>query len=289
MARSLKPLTGFRIVSTAINLPGPVALTRLCSLGATAVKVEPPGGDPLSLACPSWYAELHQDVKVISLNLKVKDNLKDFESILKVSDLLLTSSRLDSLDRLGLSWPTLSSRFPNLLQVAIIGHLPPDDHIPGHDLTYQATLGLVDPPQLPRTLIADMAGAERAISTALSLILSWKQGQHEDSANVQERIAYVSLADAASTFALPQKYGLTGRDTLLGGLLPGYNIYRAKEGWVAVAALEAHFLKRLVDNFGLGEITHVSLANLFNQQTAQDWERWAQENDFPIVEVKGAL
>jgi crotonobetainyl-CoA:carnitine CoA-transferase CaiB-like acyl-CoA transferase len=292
MNGSLKPLVGTRIISTAINVPGPVALARLCSLGASAVKVEPPGGDPLALACPSWYADLHQGVKVISLNLKVKENLKKFESILKESDLLLTSSRLGALDRLGLSWPMLSSRFLNLLQVAIIGHPPPNDQLPGHDLTYQATLGLVDPPLLPRTLVADLAGAERTISTVLSLILSRRQAKvagleiQENSAEFQERIAYVSLADAASAFALPLKYSLTGNNTLLGGLLPGYNLYKAKEGWVAVAALENHFLQRLVDESDFGEITHGNLANFFSKRTAHEWGTWAIENDLPIVEVK---
>ncbi len=292
MDGSLKPLAGTRIISTAINVPGPVALARLCSLGASAVKVEPPGGDPLALACPSWYADLHQGVKVICLNLKEKENLNKFESILNESDLLLTSSRLGALDRLGLSWPRLSSRFLNLLQVAIIGHPPPHDQLPGHDLTYQATLGLVDPPLLPRTLVADLAGAERTISTVLSLILSRRQAKvaglekQENSTGFQKRIAYVSLADAASAFALPLKYSLTGGDTLLGGLLPGYNLYKAKEGWVAVAALENHFLQRLVDESDFGEITHSSLANFFSKRTAHEWEAWAVENDLPIVEVK---
>lgn len=292
MAESLKPLAGIRIISTAINVPGPVALARLCSLGASAVKVEPPGGDPLALACPSWYADLHQGVKVIGLNLKVRETLKKFESILKESDLLITSSRLGTLDRLGLSWPKLSSRFLNLLQVAIIGHPPPNDQLPGHDLTYQATLGLVDPPQLPRTLVADLAGAEQIISTVLSLILSWRQAKvsglekHENSIEFQERIAYVSLVDAASPFALPLKYSLTGSDTLLGGSLPGYNLYKAKEGWVAIAALEIHFLQRLVDESNLGEITYSSLFDFFSKRPAHEWEAWALENDLPIVEVK---
>jgi len=144
-----------------------------------------------------------------------------------------------ALERLGLGWTILSRRFPHLLQVAIIGHHPPDDHIPGHDLTYQASLGLVDPPKLPKILLADLAGAERTVSTALSLILGWKQGQKERSAAALDRIAYVSLADAASTFAIPPKYGLTGPNNLLGGLLPAYNINKKwKDGWLAVGAIE---------------------------------------------------
>jgi crotonobetainyl-CoA:carnitine CoA-transferase CaiB-like acyl-CoA transferase len=47
-----------------------------------------------------------------------------------------------------------------------------DDELAGHDLTYLAEHGLVSPPEMPPTLFADMAGAERAVSTALALVIA---------------------------------------------------------------------------------------------------------------------
>ena len=41
--RPFQPLRGVRIVSLALNLPGPAALMRLHALGARCLKVEPPG------------------------------------------------------------------------------------------------------------------------------------------------------------------------------------------------------------------------------------------------------
>jgi alpha-methylacyl-CoA racemase len=38
-------LHGIKIVSLALNAPGPVAGARLTNLGATVTKVEPPSGD----------------------------------------------------------------------------------------------------------------------------------------------------------------------------------------------------------------------------------------------------
>jgi alpha-methylacyl-CoA racemase len=46
------PLRGVRVLTLAVNLPGPVAASRLCDMGASVVKVEPPGGDPLARMCP---------------------------------------------------------------------------------------------------------------------------------------------------------------------------------------------------------------------------------------------
>jgi alpha-methylacyl-CoA racemase len=51
-------LTSIRIINTAVNVPGPVAARTLRDMGATVVKVEPAGGDPLALAAPAWYADL---------------------------------------------------------------------------------------------------------------------------------------------------------------------------------------------------------------------------------------
>ena len=43
------PLHGCKVISLALNVPGPVAAKRLKELGATIIKVEPPTGDPLSI------------------------------------------------------------------------------------------------------------------------------------------------------------------------------------------------------------------------------------------------
>ena len=44
-ALPFQPLQGVRILSLALNLPGPAALMRLRQMGATCLKLEPPGGD----------------------------------------------------------------------------------------------------------------------------------------------------------------------------------------------------------------------------------------------------
>ncbi len=189
-----KPLAGLKVVSLAINLPGPVAAGRLRDLGASVTKIEPPDGDPLARGCAAWYGALHENVAVLKLDLKEAAERRDLDPLLAESDLLLTSSRPAALDRLGLGWSTLHQEFLRLCQVAIIGHEPPDENRPGHDLTYQATLGLVSPPEMPRTLIADLGGAEEAVSTGVSLLVARER-------TGVAGFAQVSLAQAAARFA----------------------------------------------------------------------------------------
>ena len=44
---ALKSLQGLRLLSLALNLPGPAALMRCRQMGARCVKLEPPAGDPM--------------------------------------------------------------------------------------------------------------------------------------------------------------------------------------------------------------------------------------------------
>jgi crotonobetainyl-CoA:carnitine CoA-transferase CaiB-like acyl-CoA transferase len=191
---------------------------------------------------------------------------------------LLTSSRPAALARLGLDWPVLHGRYPKLAQVAIVGFAGGQADAPGHDLTYQASVGLLDPPHLPRTLLADLAGAEQAVSAALALLLARERGGAGG-------YAHVALARAAEAFAQPLAHGLTAPGGLLGGALPGYNLYRAQQGWVAVAALEPRFRERLQRELDLSDGKPDEWPRVFLRRSAQEWETWARERDLPLVAV----
>jgi alpha-methylacyl-CoA racemase len=274
-------LDGITVINLAINLPGPLAAFRLGGLGAKIIKVEPPDGDPFARACPDWYKELVCDQQVIRLDLKDTRQRAQLDGLLEGCDLLVTASRPAALDRLNLSWQVLHAQYPELCQVAIFGYPPPEEDRPGHDLVYQAVAGLVMPPNLPVTLLADVAGAERVVSHGLALLLARARGNGGG-------YAQVSLFEAAEAFAAPSRYRLTNPGGILGGGFPGYDLYRTKQGWIAVAALEPHFWERLVAELGLNslEVQRQSLADVFGDQTAEYWEAWALELDLPIVEVR---
>jgi alpha-methylacyl-CoA racemase len=272
-------LVGIRVVTLATNLPGPAAAAQLCRLGANVTKVEPPGGDPMAVHCPIWYKALASGQTVISLDLKNPDDFRKLGKILEASDLLLTSSRPAALERLSLGWKRIHAKYPRLCQAALVGHAAPNENVPGHDLTYQAAWGLVDPPNLPRTLMADLASAERLMSTGLALLLARKRtgiGEY----------AQVAIADVARQFAEPLRHGLTIPGGPLGGRTPGYHLYRASDGWIAIAALEPHFWEKVKSELQLEAGDYEELASRFLARTGADWEKWAAEHDLPIVAVR---
>ena len=121
MAQSSTVLHGVRILSLALNLPGPAALMRCRQMGATCTKVEPPSGDPMGVYNRPAYAQLHEGVKVIAADLKTEDGQAMLRRELARTDVLLTSFRPSALDKLGLGWKQLHSAYPSLCQVAIVG------------------------------------------------------------------------------------------------------------------------------------------------------------------------
>jgi crotonobetainyl-CoA:carnitine CoA-transferase CaiB-like acyl-CoA transferase len=234
-------LRGVRVLSLALNLPGPAALMRLAAMGAHCVKVDPPGGDPMALYSPAFHALMHRGIEVCQIDLKQAEGRAALQRRLADTDVLLTSSRPSALARLGLDSVRLAEAHPQLAWVAIVGEHAPLDEVPGHDLTYQAEAGLVDG-QLPPTLAADMGGSLLAVEAVLQAVLAQRQPADADAAPPAGLHLNVALAEAARYAALPHAHGLTAPGGLLGGLHPGYQVLPCQDGWVALAALEPHFL-----------------------------------------------
>jgi crotonobetainyl-CoA:carnitine CoA-transferase CaiB-like acyl-CoA transferase len=281
---SLRPLEGIRAVNLSLNLPGPVAAARLLRLGAHVIQIVPPSGDPMEAYNPVFYRSLHAGQEFLRLDLKAPEDRAQFDALLSSSDLLLTAFRPAALDRLSLGWSTLHARHPRLCQVALVGDADGAENVPGHDLTYQAERGLVAPPAMPLTLIADMAGAERMVTTALALLLARARSQ-------QGSYAQVALTTAAEDMALPLYQKMTTPGGFLGGASPFYNLYRAQDGWIALAALEPHFQKRLVAELHLETVetaSHEKLAAVFAARSAAEWQLWAAQRDLPLVAVRVA-
>lgn len=258
----------------ALNAPGPVAASKLRRAGATVVKVEPPTGDPLEGYVPGWYRELHDSVTVERLDLKTAAGGSRMRALLADADLLLASQRPSALQRLGLDADTLlhpASRLAHLRWLNIVGDLD-DVEVPGHDLTYLAKAGLLGS-ELPRTIFADVLAAENAFATAL-LLLRQAPGAR----------AQVGLFDSLQPLVAPLRHGLTGPGTLLGGQLSAYGVYDAREGRVAVAALEPHFRRRLYAALDLP--IDSDLTGVFVTRSAREWEAWALSQDLPIVALR---
>jgi|SRR5438105_5301099 len=285
-------LDGIRILSLALNLPGPAALMRCRRMGATCVKLEPPSGDPMGHYDKAAYAQLHEGVKVVAADLKTEAGQKVLHKELARTDVLLTSFRPSALEKLGLGWKNLHALYPMLSQVAIVGAPGARAEEPGHDLTYLANNGLVPGLELPATLYADMSGSIMASEAVLQAALV-RNERYAGTGDPHPRGRYieVTLSDAAAYLALPRKWGLTQPSSSVGGAHAGYRIYACKDGRVAVAALEPHFAAALCAAAGaqasdmhamFDPATHEAIAAFLRSQTREQLDALAAEHDIPL-------
>ena len=279
-----RPLRGVRVLSLALNLPGPAALMRLRAWGARCSKLEPPAGDPMAHYNAGAYAEMHAGVKVFTADLRSDAGQAALHRVLATTDVLLTSFRPSALRRLGLDWKPLHKRYPALCLVAIVGAPGDRAEEPGHDLTYMAENGLVGGLDLPPSLYADMGGSLAASEAVLAAMLP------QSSTGRGTRIE-VALAGAAHYLGLPRTWGLTVPGAAVGGGHAGYRVYPCRNGRVAVAALEPHFASALCVAAGVAErgasamfdpATHDAVAAFLAGRTRAQLDALARERDIPL-------
>lgn len=287
-AVSFAPLASTRVLSLALNLPGPAALLRCQHMGATCTKLEPlaPAGldsaDPMALYSPTAYGAMHAGVRCVQAQLKTPEGQATLQAELRQCDVLITSFRPSALAKLGLGWETLQAQYPQLSLVRIVGAMGERAEEPGHDLTYMAEAGLVTGAQVPPTLYADMAGALMASEAVL-------QAQLVRAQTGQGSLIEVALADAALWLAQPRTWGLTSPSGDVGGAHAGYRVYPCADGHVALAALEPHFAARLFLATGLpaeadprAPATHAAVEAFVRSQTRSALDALAQAHDIPL-------
>ena len=288
------PLKGVRVLTLALNLPGPAAVMRLRDMGAQCTKLEPIApasmstADPMGVYKPSAYQEMHRGLKVMQADLKSERGQAALHKQLAKTDVLLTSFRPSALVKLGLAWRELHQRFPTLCVVSIVGAPGERAEEAGHDLTYQADSGLIHGLDMPASLYADMGGSLFATEAVLqALLLRQRPGRAFGKGIFHE----VALSEAAAYLALPRTWGLTTPQGDVGGAHAGYKVYPCQNGRVAVAALEPHFAMRLCEAAGLDKeaakqmhqrSTHDSIARFFATQTRAQLNKLASSKDIPL-------
>lgn len=267
-----------RVLDLTRLLPGPWAGRFLLGLGFPVLKLEPPGGDPLSSLAPEAYRFLNEGKQVEVLDLKGEAGRKRLLALARESALLLESNRPGVMERLGVGPEVLLRENPRLVYVRLRGY--PDRPDPGHDLTYLAEAGLLGRFPWRAFQFADLAGALAVALTALKGLLLGG-GFYE-----------VALSEAVKELAYPEI-------PFLDGSVLCYGVYPAKGGEVALAALEPHLWALFCERAGLSELlgaafspacpenpAYQKLCAFFRDGEAEALEAWAKAEGLPLRRVK---
>jgi crotonobetainyl-CoA:carnitine CoA-transferase CaiB-like acyl-CoA transferase len=137
-------LEGVRVLDMSFGMAGAVAAMLLAELGADAIKIEPPGGDPFR-ALPG-FRTWNRSKRGVVLDLHRAADREALDRLLEGADVLIHGLRPSVARRHGLDEGALSARFPALVHCSVLGWPAghPDAERPGYEALVAARMGLMD-------------------------------------------------------------------------------------------------------------------------------------------------
>jgi alpha-methylacyl-CoA racemase len=255
------PLRGVKVVELAGIGPGPHACMILADLGADVIRVDRPGGQPLTGGASDL---LNRGRPSVALDLKHPDAVATVLDLVRTADVLVEGLRPGTTERLGLGPEECLARNPRLVYGRMTGwgQDGPLATTAGHDLGYIAVTGALQGmgqdrarPHFPGNLVGDFGGGSTYLVIGiLAALLEARvsgQGQVIDAAIVD---GTAHLNSMATGFLAGGLYREERAANLLDGGAPFYDVYETADGrHLAVGALEAKFYDELVTLLGIAE------------------------------------
>lgn len=220
-------MAGLRVVDLSQQLPGPYATFLLAELGASVIKIEPPGGDFARRVDAAMYEQLNGGKHIIELDLKSDEGRRTLQELVADAGAIVEASRPGVAARLGADPATLCGLNPNLVYCSLTGYGQngPLSSRAAHDLNIQAAVGALDHvgDGMDRVGVAwaDLAAGGMA---ALAVTAAWHGGQ--------SGLIDLGMLDVAASWATLKPGGLTDRE-------PTYGTVTTRDGQrFAIAVLE---------------------------------------------------
>lgn len=263
------PLEGIRVCDVTHNLAGPFCAQILADLGATVIKVEPPGGDPgRAWGPPFWggdstlFLSANRGKRSIVLDLKSEDGIEVLRRLAGSCDVFVHASRPAAAARLGIDYRSVRSWRDDVIHLSIsaYGQEGPMRDQPGYDPLMQAYAGIMSvtgQPGAPPTRVGGsvvdfgtgMWGAI-AILGALRTRDATGEGAALEASLMDTALAWVSyhMMGYLATGDAPGPMG-----SALGSIAP-YRAFRTTDGHVMIAAGNDAIFARLCRALGLPEL-----------------------------------
>ena len=261
------PLEGILVLDLGHIYQAPYAGFLMAQAGATVVKIEPPTGEPLrrraAVAGGSVpMAMLNSNKKGLSLDLKNPQGREVFLRLVDRADVVIENFAPGVMGRLGLGPDALLKRNPRLVYAAGSGYgqTGPDRDRLAMDLTVQAAVGIMHttgypdgPPTKAGPTVCDFLGGTHlygAIMTALFARERSGKGGHVEVA--MQDAAYSTLASAIGMHFGGQLENVPPRtgNSHAGLAMAPYNVYPAKDGWIAIIVVTEGHWDRLLRAMG---------------------------------------
>lgn len=262
-------LEGVRVVDLTQMLAGPYCTMILADLGADVIKVEPIAGDMVRELGPfasdddqrlfgGYFQSVNRNKRSIAIDLKSAAGREAFLALVDSAHVVVENYRSGVMDRLGLGYEVLADRNPALVYAAVRGFgdertgKSPYQDWPAFDVVAQAVGGLVGingQPGQPTKAGPGIGDLFPAVLTSVGILAALRDAERTG------RGQFLDVAMADAVLALCERIVYQHSYT---GAVPGpegnghpmlcpFDIFIARDGWVAIAAHRDHFWARLCE------------------------------------------
>jgi len=245
-------LDGVRVLELARFQAGPRGGMILSDLGAEVIKVEAIGGEetrkhpPMVRGQSVYFTVYNRGKKSICVDLRSASGKNVFAELVKKSDVVLENFRPGVMKAMGFDYERLRALNPAIILVSVsgFGQYGPYTDRPAFDSLGQAMSGLMT---LTGTQEGKPIGTASSVVdryTALHATIGTLAALRHRERTGEGQVVDVCLLDSALTMVeIPTSYYLaTGAEGGEGGRPP----YRAKDGWVVIAAAGRDMAARLM-------------------------------------------
>jgi crotonobetainyl-CoA:carnitine CoA-transferase CaiB-like acyl-CoA transferase len=249
-------------------MAGPFCSMLLADLGASVIKIEPPGGDStrqmpgaVGSDSPSFNA-VNRGKRSIVLNLKAREGREILQRLAGTADILIENYRPGVMAAFGLGYDALSALNPRIIYASISGYgqTGPDAHKGGFDLIAQGVAGIMSitgepggAPMKAGVPLTDLGAGLFALVGILAALQARARtgaGQRVDTSLVDAGVA-LSVWEATEYFAggMPAALGSAHR------MNAPYQAIRCADGYITIGAANERLFRRLCEVLGHPEWT----------------------------------
>lgn len=312
-------LQGVRVVDLTTVVFGPLATQVLADYGADVIKIEPPGGDIMRHAGCSTvkgmgaiFLNLNRGKRSICLDLKTEGGRQVLRRLLETADIFVHNVRRAAMDRLGLSYPEVSSFNPKILYCTATGFAENTQRADAAaiDDVIQSATGIAalnanaqGVPQFVQSLLADKVAAMGLACAVLAAL-------HQRTRTGKGCLVDVPMYETLASFTLLEHMQGQSYEPAIGGV--GYHrvmsgggrrVYKAKDGYLSMTpysttqwaeffkqtgrpelAQDARILDPVQRNAHVAELYDL-IAQAAGERTVDEWVQLAARLGFPAQRV----
>ena len=269
------PLQGIRVLDLTLAMAGPMSTQRLGEMGADVIKIEAPGGGDFSRhwhmggitsfgdALP--FVTLNRNKRSLVLNLKSDEGRDILYKLVETADAVVMNYRPGVARRLGLEYPDLKRRNPQIVVVSITGYGEDGPMVarPGQDLLVQSFTGLTfnggsddGLPQASPTYMVDTVASHHATEAVLAGLLG-RATRGEGAAynvNLMTAVMEMQVQEITAALVLGKSMPRSRSPQTSIWMEPPYGIYRTQEGFLSLAQADLDVLGAVLGDPELGRL-----------------------------------